>query len=239
MRTIGKIPKTETVLPRSKLIEGFNRFRSKYYENGTHLMETLAKEGAHPDFFVINCIDPRNGADLVFDAEPGQQFIHSQMAAIIPPYDPNRQCEVGASLSYAIEAKKIKHLIVMGHSLCGGVTALVDGTSDHYIESWTKMAAEAKKIAKNKVGTQDHEVLQHETERQVVIMSLHNLMSYPMVKKALQEKRLTINGWFFDMQNGTLHEYMPQKHAFKQLTPPAVKQDNKPAAAPSPPKFGS
>ncbi len=200
-------------------------------------MEKLAKDGAHPDFFVINCIDPRNGADLVFDAQPGQQFIHSQMAAIIPPYNANRQCEVGASLSYAIDTKKIKHLIVMGHSLCGGVSALVDGTSDHYIDSWTKMAGQAKTAAKTKVGANDHTVLQHETERQVVIMSLRNLMEYPMVKKALQEGRLTVNGWFFDMEKGTLHEYNPATKAFKQLNivPPVV-QDNNICIYPRPPK---
>ena len=44
------------------LVNGFNRFRRKYYEGGGHLMKKLAKDGAHPDFFIINCIDPRNGA---------------------------------------------------------------------------------------------------------------------------------------------------------------------------------
>ena len=206
-------------MPKKKLVDGFNRFRGKYYEGGERLMEKLAREGAKPGFFIINCIDPRNGADIVFDAEPGQQFVRSQMAAIIPPYDAKKRPEISASLSYAIDTKKIEHLIIMGHSQCGGVAALVDGTSDHYIEAWVKTALKAKQVAEKNTGAKDETALLRETERQVVIMSLKNLMEYPMVKKALQEGRLTVDGWFFDLEKGALHEYLPATNDFRQLSP--------------------
>jgi carbonic anhydrase len=220
-------------VPRGRLIEGFQRFRKKYYESGTHLMEKLAKDGAHPDFFVINCIDPRNGADLVFDAEPGQQFIHSQMAAIVPPYKKGLQPEVTASLSYAIDSKKIKHLIILGHSQCGGAAALAGGTPDQYVKSWVKMADRARRSAEKNVGHGNPDALWHETERQVVIMSFRNVLEYPVVKKAVAEGRLTVNGWFFNMEQGTLHEYIPEKNAFRQLNklPPTPKK------APPPPSL--
>jgi len=229
-------------MPLKKLVDGFNRFRKKYYEDGNRLMEKLAKEGASPDFFIINCIDPRNGADLVFDAEPGQQFVRSQMAAIIPPYDAKIQPEIGASLSYAIDTKKIKHLIVMGHSQCGGVEALVNGTSDHYIKSWVKLAMLAERAAKANIGTTgktaDKTVLLRETERQVIIMSLRNLMEYPMVKKALAEGRLTVNGWLFDLEKGALFEYQPVKNQFVQLSAPAPQVVKKPPPH-DPPKMAA
>lgn len=210
------------------LIKGFQRFHKKHYETGARLMEKLAKEGAHPDFFVINCIDPRNGADLVFDADPGQQFIHSQMAAIIPPYDANKTSELEASLSYAIDSKHIKHLIIMGHSNCGGCAALVDGTTDQYITAWVKTAEKAKDAATAKVGTKDHDALWHETERQVVVMSLQNILEYPFVKQAVKEGRLTVNGWFFDLEKATLNEYDPAAKTFRKLEVPA--NDDKQAA---------
>jgi carbonic anhydrase len=212
-------------MPRHKLIEGFNRFRAKHYESGDHLMEKLVKEGAHPEFFIINCIDPRNGADLVFDAQPGQEFIRSQMAAIIPPYKEGTQPELCASLSYAANHKKIKHIIVMGHSQCGGIAALVEGTNDPYIQAWVDMAKQARDVAAKKVGTANTALLEEETEKEVVVRSIHNLMEYPMIKKALTEGLVTINGWFFDMKAGTLHEYQPDKGTFRQL--------NKPPAPPS------
>jgi len=227
-------------MPKKKLVDGFNRFRAKYYEGGARLMEKLAREGAHPDFFIINCIDPRTGADLVFDAEPGQQFVRSQMAAIIPPYDAKKRPEISASLSYAIDTKKVEHLIVMGHSQCGGVAALVDGTSDQYIESWVKLAMQAKHAAaaNTDIDHKDKAAVLRETERQVVIMSFKNLMEYPMVKKAVQEGRLTVDGWFFDLEKGTLHEYKPATNEFKQLNtvePPPAAVVKKPPHRPPPP----
>lgn len=221
-------------MARTKLIDGFNRFRNKHYENGDHLMEKLVKEGAHPEFFIINCIDPRNGADLVFDAQPGQEFIRSQMAAIIPPYKEGAQPELCASLSYAANHKKIKHIIVMGHSQCGGIAALVEGTKDPYIQAWVEVAQQAREVAKQKVGVTDTAALERETEKQVVIQSIHNLMEYPMIRKALQEGLVTINGWFFDMGAGTLHEYQPDKGIFRQLNkvPTAPKAQKPPIAPP-------
>ena len=224
-------------MPLKKLVDGFNRFHAKYYKSGTGLMDKLAKEGAQPDFFIINCIDPRNGADLVFDAQPGQQFVRSQMAAIIPPYDPNQRPEISASLSYAIDTKNIKHLLVMGHSQCGGVAALVDGTPDNYIQAWVNTALQAKKSAADVVAPGNEEAMRRETERQVIIMSLRNLMEYPMVRKALEEGRLTVNGWFFDLEKGALYEYQPAKKEFIQLSAsaPPAKPVKKPPRRPSGP----
>lgn len=234
-------------MPRKKLVDGFNRFKDKFYQpDGKGLMDKLAREGAWPDFFIINCIDPRNGADIVFDALPGQQFAHSKMAAIIPPFDKDKQPGLNASLSYAAENKKIKHLIIMGHSQCGGVSALVHGTDDPYIKNWMSTAAEARKAAEAKAGTADLNALQRETEQQVVIMSYKNVLEYPMVKKAVQEGRLTVNGWFFDMEKGTLLEYKPDKGTFEQISGMTYpkqqasfknhkKQKKKPHNPPSPP----
>lgn len=235
-------------MPQKTLVDGFNRFRDKFYQaDGKGLMDKLAKDGANPDFFIINCIDPRNGADIVFDALPGQQFVHSKMAAIVPPYDKDKQPGLNASLSYAAEHKKIKHLIIIGHTQCGGVTALVAGTTDPYIKNWMDTAAEAKKTAEAKVGTTDQKALQRETEQQVVIMSYKNVLEYPMVKTAVQEGRLKVYGWLFDMENGTLNEYNPAKDAFEQISgavpphqqafamKPKTKQKKPPKKFPPPP----
>jgi carbonic anhydrase len=220
-------------MPRQKLIDGFNRFRNKHYENGTRLMEKLAREGAQPEFFIVNCIDPRNGADLVFDAEPGQQFIHSQMAAIIPPFNANIMPELNASLSYAADAKKIQHLIIMGHTQCGGVAALAGGTNDAYISTWVKMAEEAKQRAAKKLGAAaDEKSLQAETERQIVMMSVENVLEYPMIKKAVADGRLTVNGWLFDLEKGALHQYQPETGSFAQISAPPQKKPRPPRQNP-------
>ena len=91
---------------RKKLLDGFKEFRKKYYKDSA-LMQDLVRDGANPDFFFINCIDPRSGAQTVFNADPGEIFGDRVMAAIVRPYEEGSN--LAASLSYAIENKKIKH----------------------------------------------------------------------------------------------------------------------------------
>ncbi|HTK85853.1 MAG TPA: carbonic anhydrase [Patescibacteria group bacterium] len=206
------------------LVDGFQRFRRQFYGDGNDLMTKLVKEGAHSEFFVINCIDSRSGADLVFDGKPGQEYTHSQMAGIVPPFDKNGMEELNATLHYVIDVKKIKHVILMGHSHCGGCAALVDKTDDPYIEPWVDIARDARDRAENKVGTADTDALKRETERQIVVQSLKNLLDYPMVRDAVEAGKITVNGWYFDMANGVLNEYDPESDSFRQLNkiePPA------------------
>src|SRR5262249_44198269 len=154
---------------RQKLLEGFERFRARYYGSGADIMRHLVEEGATPEFFIINCIDPRNGADIVFDAAPGQQFVTSQMAAIVPPFDPRMQREIKASLRFAIDVKHVKHLIIMGHSHCAGCEALAAQTEDEFIGPWVAMARNALERAQALIGTDDPKELLRETERQVIV----------------------------------------------------------------------
>ncbi len=215
------------------LVDGFQRFRRKFYGDGNDLMAKLVKEGPHSEFFIINCIDSRNGADLVFDAKPGQEFTHPLMGSIVPPFDKNGMREFNATLHYVIDVKNVKHVIIMGHSHCGGCAALADKTTDEYIEPWVHLAQAAEEKAEAKVGATDRDALKRETERQIVVQSLKNLLDYPMVRDAVEAGKITVNGWYFDMANGALHEYDPESGSFRQLSkvdPPT------PAATSTPPQ---
>lgn len=197
------------------LLKGFDKFRQKFYEE-SNLMPNLVKKGAHPDFFVIHCIDPRSGADLVFNAEPGTMFGDRVMASIVPPYDDqDPRSDFRASLTYAVDVKKVKELIVLGHTECGGIEALVTSADIKDISNWMSVAKPALEAAKKKVGDKDVDALCRETERQSVVMTLKNLMTYPPVRKAAEEGRLSIRGWLFDMKHGAIHAYNKKTDAFE------------------------
>ena len=185
-------------------------------------------EENRPDILFINCIDPCGNADLVFDGELKDQLVCSQMGAIVAPHDARGSSEMGASLSYAIEIQKVSHVIVMGHSHCESLAALIDEEAkplSRYMSSWAKISAKAQQAAKRKTSVaNDSNALNDETERQAVIMSLKNLMEYPLVNKAVDEGRLTVNGWFFDAKNGALFEYEPKTDTFKWLDTPSAQR---------------
>jgi carbonic anhydrase len=199
---------------RKKLIEGFKKFKKKYYEHG-QLMKELAENGASPDFFIIHCIDPRSGAGKLFDSDPGQIFGDRVMAAFVPEYE--KGSEFAASLTYAITFKNIKHIIVLGHTECGGIEALVKGNKKPEINDWMNKAHSAFERAKRIAGTSDTNALCRETEKQAIIVSMKNLMSYPGIKKAFDEGKVSINGWLFDLKKGDLLEYKPGSSSFQSL----------------------
>lgn len=218
------VPKTVSGTEGGKtLTNGFERFRSQYYIEGEAegLMEELVRKGADPDFLMITCIDPRSGGDLVFNSLPGQQFNHPQMGAVVPPWE-FAPPELRGTVDYAVNQKKVKHLVIMGHSQCGGVKALVAQLDDENIGPWMQTARDALEAAKAKVGTADSEKLHSETERQVIIQSVKQVLDYPMVAKAVEEGRLTVSGWYFDMKNAQLMEYDFAADVFKQITLPTA-----------------
>jgi len=204
-----------------RLVDGFNRFRARYYKpDGTGLMNRLAK-GISPDSFVIHCIDPRSGAGTVFDAPPGQIFTHVQMGAIVPPYNAQKMPSLNASLAYAIDVKKVRHLVLLAHSDCGGIAALLNDMTDKRIADWVETAAKAKSAAENKLGKSDAAALQAETEKLSLAMSFKNLLEYPVVKQAMAEGRLSVTGWLFNVEKGTLQEYDAAKDTYTTLPSPA------------------
>ena len=118
-------------LPKS-LVEGYRRFlRDRHLpEKGRYLQ--LAELGQAPTAMVIACCDARLDVSAIFDAEPGALFIMRNVANLVPPYEPDgRYHGTSAAIEYAVMALKVPHIILLGHSRCGGVRAYREQIRDH------------------------------------------------------------------------------------------------------------
>jgi len=110
-------------LPKS-LVEGYRRFlRDRHApERGRYLQ--LAELGQAPTAMAIACCDARVDISAIFDTEPGELFILRNVANLVPPYEPEgRYHGTSAAIEFAVHELKVPHLIVLGHSRCGGVAA--------------------------------------------------------------------------------------------------------------------
>lgn len=204
-----------------KFLEGFKEFRRREYEGGKNLMKDLVENGQNPEAAIIACVDSRSGPSRVMDVEVGDSFVSRQIGALVPPYDPSRPADpIAAYIQFAVENKKVKDLIVMGHTQCGGMEALVDGSVGGEVGKWVETAKDIVKKTKGKSACKED--ILRETERQSVIWSLKNLMTYPPVRNAMKKGELRIHGWLFDMKNGDMLAYDPTKKKFEsQLKLPA------------------
>lgn len=201
----------------NKLIEGFLKFRAEAYESLQGLMPQLVKSGQTPDYFIISCIDSRGNPGTIFRPEPGTFFAHKAMGAIVRPY--KKGTALAAALQFALEYNQVKEIIILGHTGCGAIKALVEGLPDEEISSFVEVARAGLDEAKKRVSAEDtHDDLYRHAEEQIVLQSMENLNSYPSVQKARAENRIHIKAWLFDMHHGNLLEYNAVQKKFIQIT---------------------
>lgn len=199
-----------------KLIAGFERFRSEAYEGRNALMPQLAADGQKPDYFIISCIDSRANPGIIFKTEPGTFFAHKAMGAIVRPY--KKGTALAAALQFALQYNQVSKLIVLGHTGCGAVKALVENIDDEEISSFVEVARAGVEKAKQCACAEDtHDDIYRHSEEQIVLESVSNLMTYPSVQKAITEGRAEIKPWLFDMSGGDLLEYDENVKAFTSL----------------------
>ncbi len=195
------------------LLEGFK----KYCEEHGGLMRHLAQEGQHPDYFIISCIDSRSNPGTIFQPRPGTFMAHKAMGAIVRPY--KKGTALAAALQFALHHNHVKKIVLLGHTGCGAIKALVDKIDDEEVLSFVEVAQEALTRARKLCGdTCSYEQLLRMTEEQIVLQSTQNLKTYPSVQKALKEGNLEISPWLFDMDTGMLLGFSEKTRNFEPIT---------------------
>ncbi len=213
MKWKGKVKKMKGF---EHLLAGFTMFRKKAYEDEA-LMPRLVEQGQAPDYFIISCIDSRSNPGTIFRAPPGTFFAHKAMGAIVRPY--KKGTALAAALQFAIKYNKVEKIIILGHTGCGAIRALVENLDDEEIASFVEVAREGLEKAKAccEAGKTNKDLFRH-AEEQIVLLSAENLKTYPSVRKALEEGRLELASWLFDMEEGAIYSYNQEKNGFVRLS---------------------
>ena len=188
-----------------KLIEGYRRFRKDVWPGRRALFESLAERGQRPRTMVVACVDSRVDPAMVFDAAPGEIFTVRNVANLVPPYAPDgAHHSTSAALEFGVRTLQVRDLIVLGHAMCGGIRALLDGTAagqTDFVGSWIAIAAPAKARALKCTPAEDaQDVCEHEA----VKLSLQNLMTFPWIAGRVKDGGLTLHGARFDIRSGVL-----------------------------------
>ncbi len=207
-----------------KLFEGYRQFRTDYYEKNQKLFETLAREGQAPKILLIGCSDSRVDPSYIFGAEPGDLFVLRNVANLVPPFAPDSHLHgTSAALEFAVRTLKVEHIIVMGHTRCGGVQALMDdveGADGDFISGWMAVARGAREralVRSLSAGLSSEQTLRI-CEQEVVALSMGNLMSFPWIHEPVQYGRLQIHGLWFDVETGELFRLNPVTNVYEVVT---------------------
>jgi carbonic anhydrase len=203
------------------LVSGFKSFRSHYYEQRPERIRTLATEGQHPQFLVIACSDSRVDPALLTNAEPGEMFVVRNVANLVPPCEPDgRYHGTSAALQFAVEDLEVSDIVILGHSECGGIQAMVDHTAGRsqpreFITPWVSLAARhcTHVMGDHAKGSLDMSAC----EMASIKGSLDNLMTFPFVRERVTAKTLTVHGWWYELKKGQLWSTSADNDRFRRL----------------------
>ena len=188
-----------------RLLEDNKRWSDDQKKTDPEFFERLVHVQT-PEFLWIGCSDSRVPPDKITQTQPGEIFIHRNIANMVIHTDLN----LLAVLQYAVEILKVKHIIVCGHYGCGGVKAAMEKTSYGIIDKWLKYIKDVYRYHKEEV-----DVLKSEDQRLNKLIELNireqvtNLAKTSIIQKAWKhEQRPHLHGWVYDLHDGVIKPVM-------------------------------
>ena len=208
----------------ANLVQRYHGWRATTFAESRAWFRTLAEKGQRPRAMVIGCCDSRVLISQIFGAEPGEFFVHRNIAGLVPPFDPGGDLHgTSAAVEYAVETLEVPQVIVLGHSLCGGVRGCHDmcaGLAPHlqerssFVGRWMELLRPGyERVA----GIEDEDERLRALEREAVLLSLANLATFPFVARRLECDDLSLHGIWTDIGDGALHGWDPERGAFVPL----------------------
>lgn len=193
----------------TRLIEGYAAFAEGRLSAEQSRYRELAEHGQSPEIMVIGCCDSRVSPEVIFDAGPGELFVARNVANLVPPFTPDRGLHgVSAALEFAVQALKVKHIVVLGHARCGGVRAYVEETEPlspgDFIGQWISLIGPAARRLGGRGEKESLEAYQARLEQTSLLASLDNLMTFPCISTLVERGRLHLHAAYFDVATGRL-----------------------------------
>jgi len=208
------------------LAQRYHGWRATTYAENKSWYRKLATEGQHPRAMIIACCDSRVHVASIFGADAGEFFIHRNVANLVPAFAPDGDHHgTSAAIEYAVTALHVSHILVLGHSECGGVKGCLDmcegrapelEDKSSFVGRWMDILRPGVERVKAKYPEEDANMAQA-LEKESVIVALENLMTFPFVKTAVESDMLTLHGLWTDIGDGTLEVLESKSRTFNPI----------------------
>lgn len=203
------------------LAQRYHGWKATTYKENHAWYRRLASEGQRPRAMVVSCCDSRVHVTSIFGADQGEFFIHRNIANLVPPYEPDGDHHgTSAAVEYAVTVLNVAHLIVLGHSQCGGVQGCIDMCNGHApeLEAKDSFVGRWMDILRPKFALvadiEDPVNQAQQLEKQSVVTSLENLMTFPFIESQVKDGALSLHGLWTDIGEGGLECFDPTAAKF-------------------------
>lgn len=190
-----------------KLVQGIIDFRKNLTPEHRSFFAKLAL-GQKPDALFIACSDSRVVPNLFASTNPGDLFVIRNVGNMVPPaYGKDQEASVQAAIEFAVFSLNVSDIIICGHSECGAMQAITKGGSYPncpHLDRWLEYGKGAKALLFERFiskSLSDHNQLSQAN----VLLQMQHVSSYSFVQKRLEEGKLRIHGWWFDIASADVH----------------------------------
>jgi len=237
---VGNLQKTaredEIVDFPERLTEGYRNFLTNRLPDEQARFKDLATRGQKPEVMVIGCCDSRVSPEVIFDAAPGELFVARNVANLVPPYSPDGATRaVSAALEFAVQALRVKHIVVLAHAQCGGIAAHANNieplSPGDFIGNWMKLIEPALQRTLPRRPDETDQGFLTRLEQASALLTLENLMTFPCVNILVGRGKLKLHAAYFGVAKGDLLVHDKELGAFV----PIAKAEH--AAALAAPRF--
>ncbi len=205
------------------LLEGYQKFREHYYGESSLLFEDLVRRGQRPKVLMVACSDSRVDPALVLNSQPGDLFVVRNVANLIPPFEDDQAYHgTSAALEFGICVLGIRHVILFGHTQCGGIQSLLESSpratpQKSFITKWMELARPAHQAVLDFHSECPLEERTTLCGQYSLINSLQNLLTFPWISEKVQQGSLFLHAWNFDLSKGRLEAFDGEENRFKDI----------------------
>jgi carbonic anhydrase len=205
------------------LIEGYEQFRKQYFGKGDSSFLELVRDGQRPKVLMIACSDSRVDPAIVMNCQPGDLFVIRNVANLVPPFEDDLSYHgTSAALEFGICVLGIRHVILFGHTQCGGIQSLLEHSHEKcgpksFLTKWMSLAGAAHDAIEDYHAAKPMDQKVILCGQYSLVNSLRNLQTFPWIQERVKEKSLFLHAWNFNMTEGTLEAYDENKNAFRQI----------------------
>jgi len=184
----------------NKIFEDNQKWVAEKISSNKNYFKDLSA-GQNPEVLYIGCSDSRVTAEELMGAQPGEAFVHRNIANMVP----NNDLNVLSVVNFAVQHLKVKHIIVCGHYYCGGVKAALQPTDLGILNPWLRNIRDVYRLHRKEL-----DLIKNEEEKYKRLVELNvqeqcmNVLKTADVQTAYRERGITVHGWVFDIHSGKL-----------------------------------
>ncbi|MFQ5735583.1 MAG: carbonic anhydrase [Thermodesulfobacteriota bacterium] len=204
-----------------RLYKGIRKFQQEHFRQEEEFYNNLAR-GQAPDTLFFTCSDSRVDPNIITQSKPGELFIVKNVGNIIPVCnDLYKKTCTAAAIEFALIMLNIADIVVCGHSSCGAVRAMFRDARDFNgmdnLKEWVDTALAVKDRSIEKTDSTSFDDIISTAEKEHIIMQLDHLKTYPLVRKGIDEGKLALHGWHYDIGSGAIYSYNEFTDSFDKI----------------------